>query len=257
MTKDKKKRKNIVDYLTYAYIRKVKKWMFCPACQQGKMVINKKSTMWICEDCGYKLSTDEFEDDYVFWFCDECNSYLNNQEGFDIHATKHVCQKCGYENDTTFDNVKGVCIDCGKIIPDSERTLCEECRQVRRQKAKEWLITAGKVVGAVAIVAGTIYLASQAVDNDETTDYTPISEGDDDKEDLKMNKYPVCKSCGSEMSEFDGWAWYTCKNCGNSVRIIDRHMTWYDEIFDAHGKKELYSDYELADFCRGGELSEE
>lgn len=154
--------------------------MFCPACQQGKMVINKKTTMWICEDCGYKLSADEFEDDYVFWFCDECNSYLNNQEGFDIHATKHVCQKCGYENDTTFDNVKGVCIDCGRIIPDSERTLCEECRQVRRQKAKEWLITAGKVVGAAAIVAGTIYLASQTAGDDETTGYTPLSSGDDE-----------------------------------------------------------------------------
>ena len=65
MSEVKKKRKSIVGALTYAYIRKVKKWMFCPACQQGKMIINKKSTHWICEDCGYKLSADEFEDNYV------------------------------------------------------------------------------------------------------------------------------------------------------------------------------------------------
>ena len=54
------KHKNIVEALTYAYIRKIKKWMFCPACQSGKMTINKKSTLWTCEDCGYKLSADEF-----------------------------------------------------------------------------------------------------------------------------------------------------------------------------------------------------
>ena len=47
------KHKNIVEALTYAYIRKIKKWMFCPACQSGKMTINKKSTLWTCEDCGY------------------------------------------------------------------------------------------------------------------------------------------------------------------------------------------------------------
>ena len=50
MSEDKKKRKSILDKLTYAYIRKIKKWMFCPACQQGNMAINKRSTLWICED---------------------------------------------------------------------------------------------------------------------------------------------------------------------------------------------------------------
>ena len=47
-----KTHRNAVKTLTYAYIRKIKKWMFCPACQNGKMTINKKSTLWICEDCG-------------------------------------------------------------------------------------------------------------------------------------------------------------------------------------------------------------
>lgn len=181
MAEDKKKRKSIIDRLTYTYIRKVKKWMFCPVCQKGKMTINKKSTMWTCEDCGYKLSADEFEDDYVFWFCDECNAYLNNQESFDRRASRHICRNCGYKNDTTFDNVKGICSDCGKIIPDPDGTLCADCRQVRRQKAKEWLITAGKVVGVVAAVTGTVYLASQS-DGDESTDYTPHLNGDDDGE---------------------------------------------------------------------------
>ena len=99
-----KKKKSVADRLTYAYIRKIKRWMFCPACQNGKMTINKKSTMWTCEECGYQLSADEFEDDYVFWFCDECKTFLNKQEGFNRGAVKHICTECGFENDTTYIN---------------------------------------------------------------------------------------------------------------------------------------------------------
>lgn len=34
-----------------------------------------------------------------------------------------------------------------------------------------------------------------------------------------MSKYPTCKTCGTKMTEFDGWAWYTCPECGNSVKL--------------------------------------
>lgn len=174
------KRKKLLETFTYAYIRKIKKWMFCPACQQGKMTINKQSTLWTCEDCGYKLSADEFEDDYVFWFCDECNTYLNNQEGFDRSVPRHICKKCGCENDTTFDNLKGICSDCGKVISDPDGTLCADCRMARRQKAKELLSTAGKVAGVVAAVAGAVYLSSQTSDDETHTDYIPFPGGDDE-----------------------------------------------------------------------------
>ena len=177
---NEKKRKSIADRLTYAYIRRVKKWMFCPACQDGKMSINKASTMWTCEHCGYKLSADEFEDDYIFWFCDECNTYLNKQEGFDRSASRHICSNCGYENDTTFNNIKGICTDCGKVIPDPDGTLCVDCRQERRRKAKEWLIAAGKVAGAVAVVAGAAYLAAQS-EGEESDNYAPSYGGGEDE----------------------------------------------------------------------------
>lgn len=175
-----KKRKNIVEWVTYAYIRRIKKWMFCPACQSGKMTINKKSTMWTCEDCGYRLSADEFEDDYVFWFCDECGTYLNTQEGFERQGSRHICRNCGYENDTTFENIKGTCSDCGKTIPDPDATLCADCKQLRKKKAKEWLIKAGKVVGVVAAVAGATYIASQST-SDDGDNYTPLLCGDIDE----------------------------------------------------------------------------
>lgn len=44
-------------------------------------------------------------------------------------------------------------------------------------------------------------------------------------------KYPVCNKCGTTMTEFDGWAWYTCPNCDNSVRILDGKVIGQDEIF--------------------------
>lgn len=253
-----KKNKSIVNKLTYAYIRKIKKWMYCPSCQKGKMSINKKSTVWTCEDCGYQLSADEFEDDYIFWFCDECNSYLNNQDGFEQKAKKHICRKCGYENDITFDNVKGICTDCGKIIPDSNSSLCVDCRIKRNQQAKEHLKIAGKVVGVVAAAVDAIYLSSQASDteNDENSNYTLIDYENNNEGDDGMNDYPICKTCGAKMTQFDGWAWYTCLECGNSVRIIDGTETWKDEIF-SEGIKQHKSGFELADFCRGGDLTED
>lgn len=71
-----------------------------------------------------------------------------------------------------------------------------------------------------------------------------------------MNRYPKCKTCGAEMTEFDGVDWYTCPECENSVKIIDDKETWENEIFKS-GTKEHHSDFELADFCSGGDLTEE
>lgn len=137
-----------------------------------------KFAMWTCEKCGYQLSADEVEDDYVFWFCDKCKTYLNNQEGFDCGASKHICTECGYENETTFDNIKGICFKCGKVISDSDVTLCADCIQERRRKAKERLVTAGKVIGGVAVVAGVVYLTSQSNGNGDT-EYSPMSGRED------------------------------------------------------------------------------
>lgn len=211
------RRRNPIKATTYAYIRKIKKWMFCPACQNGKMTINKKSTLWTCGDCGYKLSADEVEDDYVFWFCDECNTYLNNQEGFDRHASHHICKKCGYENDTTFDNVKGICSDCGKIIPDPDGTLCIDCKQARKAKAKEWLKTVGKAVGVAAVVVGASYLVSQSSGGDDDTGYKYLPDGDDEGGDYRMR----CANCGNtdENTLWDEGDTIYCSKCAHRTSV--------------------------------------
>lgn len=254
----KEKNKSIIDRLMYTYIRKIKKWMFCPACQDGKMRIDKTSTTWQCKECGYKLSAKKFEDDYVFWFCDECQTYLNNQDGFDEKSDKHICRICGYENDTTFNNVKGICLDCGKVIGEQDGALCAECKDIRKEKAKQWLIKGAKVAGTVAAVAGVAYLASKATDDDNDTNYnfSNDTEEDDEVYGLGEGNYPYCKTCGAKMTDFDGWAWYTCPECENSVRIIEGKETWHDEIFKS-GNKQHHSDFELADFCHGGDLTED
>ncbi len=237
--------------LTYFYIKQIKRWMECPVCHR-KMTFSKTKKSWICNDCAYAITEEEFLDDFILWFCDECNTYLNNQEGFDRKASQHICTKCGYLNDTTFDNIKGMCKDCGKVLANPDASLCEGCKQERKRKAKEWLIKAGKIAGVVAAVAGTMYVSSQSSDSiSDDNDYTPLPDWDDEEKD-----YPICKSCGAKMTEFDDWAWYTCPECGNKVRIIDGITTWYDEIFKP-GKKEHHSDFELADFCHGGDLSED
>ena len=165
-----KKKISLGDRASYFYIKNIKKWMFCPACKSGKMTFNKKKSLWTCEDCGYHFSEQYFLNDRVFWFCDECEAYLNNQEGFNKKSAKHICRNCGYENDTTSNNIKGICSDCGKVLPNPNATLCSDCGQARLEKAKEWL----KVAAGVAVVTGVTILEASANDNDyENNDYTP------------------------------------------------------------------------------------
>jgi hypothetical protein len=253
---NERKKIGLGDRVTYFYIKNIKKWMFCPSCKNGKMSFNKKTSNWVCEDCGYGFSEEYFLDDCVFWFCDECETYLNNQEGFDKNASKHICRNCGYENDTTFDNIKGICSDCGKLLPNPDATLCADCREARREKAKQWL----KVATGIAVVVGAAVVATSATEDNENTDYTPLpnDNSDDDNEVYGLGEgiYPTCKTCGAKMTKFDGWAWYTCPECEDKVRIIEGKETWHDEIFNK-GKKQHKSDFELADFCRGGDLTED
>lgn len=260
MDKKVKRSISIGDRVSYFYIKNIKKWMFCPSCKNGKMTFNKKNLLWKCEDCSYHFSEEYFLDDCVFWFCDECDSYLNNQEGFDSHASRHICQKCGYENDTTFENVVGICSDCGKKLPNPDATLCADCRENRRKKAKDWLITAGSVIGVAVATAGAVAFSSSTNSDNESTEYNPLPNDDSNNDDvvygLGEGNYPTCRTCRAKMTEFDGWAWYTCPECGDKVRIIEGRETWYNEIF-GNGTKQHHSDFELADFCRGGDLTED
>lgn len=129
------KGKNLFEVLEYAYIKRIKGWMECPVCHK-RMLFVKDRRAWVCVGCEYFITEEDFLDDFVFWFCDGCNTYLNNQPGFDRKGTRWTCAKCGFDNDITFDNIRGECKDCGVLLPNPDATICPECKIVRLQKAK-------------------------------------------------------------------------------------------------------------------------
>lgn len=206
--------KNLAERLTYAYIRRIKKWMFCPACKEGKMIINNKSTLWTCKKCGYKLSTDQFEDDYVFWFCDKCDSYLNIQEGFKIDSPNHICTNCGYENDISVNSIENTCNRCGAQLSDSKSTLCDECKFERWQKVKAWGTKALKIIGISAVVVGAAYVASKASSSEDGEKYAYLPESEDDEEYVMK-----CANCGNtnENTLWDDGETIHCSLCHHNT----------------------------------------
>lgn len=123
--------------------------MECPACYQ-KLLFDKEKKAWCCANCKYELLEEDFLDDFVFWFCDGCGTYLNVQDSFDRKGTTWSCTKCGYENDITFNNIKGQCKDCGILLDDPDATLCSECRTRRFKKAQIMLQGTADVCHTIA-----------------------------------------------------------------------------------------------------------
>ena len=60
-----------------------------------------------------------------------------------------------------------------------------------------------------------------------------------------MSNYPICKTCGAKMTEYDECSWYTCPECGQAIRDNgDGSWTWKDEIYDENGnvvKKDIFT----------------
>lgn len=238
---------NFIEKIQYIYIKKIKRYMVCPACGD-KLRINKKGNLWKCDKCDYKLSHKKIEKGYIFCFCDKCDTFLNNQEEFNYNNKKFCCTKCGHKNDITIENTKKICKDCGVVLTqDSKYGLCSKCLKIRTEKWNGRFKTGLKIIGGLAAAAGFAYLVASTIDD---TEYS------NDEIEIDEDSYPHCKTCGAEMTNFDGYAWYTCPECEDKVRIIDGIETWYDEIFKRGGKHHK-SDFELADFCRGGDLAED
>ncbi|MBQ7235711.1 MAG: hypothetical protein IJX03_00960, partial [Clostridia bacterium] len=45
----------------------------------------------------------------VRWFCDKCNDYLNKQEGFNDYLGTWKCQRCGFVNIISDQNISNEC----------------------------------------------------------------------------------------------------------------------------------------------------
>lgn len=154
--------KNLIkERLTNFYEANVKKAKDCPACKGvGKLAADNSRKLWHCSQCGYSISYEELQNDYMYWFCDECQALLNVQSGFENAEEQWICQECGYNNCIVQEEILGECKDCGKQISGDEKGLCAECRQIhaeRREanlkKAKTLAIVAGK---QILVIAATI-----------------------------------------------------------------------------------------------------
>ena len=42
----------------------------------------------------------------ISWYCDNCGTYMNDQKGFNTHSGSWTCEKCGFINDVTKDNLR-------------------------------------------------------------------------------------------------------------------------------------------------------
>lgn len=244
-------------------IIKHNKQIRCPSCKSGTMSINSSDKNWICDRCSYSFSARKT---HAFWFCKNCGEYLNNQEGFAENALKHICKSCGYINDTTFDTVRGVCFDCGKAIDPTE-TLCHTCKKNRYEKIMEKLVPIGIAVG---VVAGAVVLAALASGKDEEENNNSCEENlsllndvsednicwDDENCDIEalnsMNEryFKNCPNCGGIMYWDGSWE---CTDCDEE---IDSDEGDNDGIIVDGGNNEDF-DFELANFCRGGDLAED
>lgn len=90
----------------------------CPAC--GTLLNNQEGfsaglDKWTCKVCNTLLEGDgdvtlgfDPEEGFknarfpgIYWYCDNCGEFLNNQNGFDDHYDKWVCEECGHVNPIT------------------------------------------------------------------------------------------------------------------------------------------------------------
>ena len=145
---------SISDRVAYFYIKNIKRWMECPICH-NKLLFNKRRVSWCCSNCAYELLEKDFLDDFVFWFCDGCGTYLNVQKGFNRKGRTWVCKKCGFDNDITFNNIKGKCKDCGILLDNPNATICKECKMERMRRAQNLLNATADFCQTVADIVKT------------------------------------------------------------------------------------------------------
>ena len=210
-------KKSIHDKQQSLYLRKHKKRMFCPACQNGKMSFYKHARFWQCEQCGYRIFQKEIDDNYLFWFCDDCGAFLNSQEGFNQNSYYHICTSCNHKNYLDANNIKNICRVCGTVI-DDDQTLCEECKKNRKDK----LIVGGIVAAGIAVVAAAVYLDFLSIQ------HTGIADDSDENQDFDYEGFPEESPSDNVTEEERSLLYRTNEYSGNGKQNY-YHNEYYRE----------------------------
>lgn len=201
---------SLIDTVTYFYIKNIKRWMFCPVCNQ-KMHFSKTSKSWSCNSCNYSLLESEFLDDFVFWFCDGCETYLNIQKSFNRKAESHICEKCGFNNDTTFSNIKGQCKDCGKLLNNPDATICQDCKTKRIEKARDFCLKAASICEELS---STLNKKEETKEGDNEMGFFSDLLGSFAKD---FSDGATCPICNNKCYWDNDECTWICESCGYEV----------------------------------------
>ena len=231
---------NFVDKLTYFYIKNIKCSMICPVCKHD-LFFSKHTKSWICNNCYYELPEAEFLDDFIFWFCDGCETYLNIQKSFDKKSKKHICERCGFNNDTTFSNVKGQCKDCEKMLSNPDAIICKECKKERMIKAYHFCQEVSSICQDLSSTLTDENKEYKTTIDLSESEAQPMTDSRKRKKDLKEAvdypwdneiepDHPNCPRCNETMDFYGhddsgdfpfGEGYWECDNCGFKVTEKD------------------------------------
>ena len=106
-----------------------------------------------------------------------------------------------------------MCKCCGEPVLDSKHSLCEECRRLKKEKAKEKLISVGKAVGIAAAAAATTVLAflaaSLSEDDHENNYYSNkwLRSASDDELETEREKVRLDYCSAKDIDEADRLYW--------------------------------------------------
>ncbi len=156
MKKDHRLRESLYN----EYLRRIKKWAFCPDCHH-KMNLDSGLEKWICDHCGYEISSDLYDSDSQFWYCEKCGSLLNRQESFLAETQRHKCEKCGNINYIGSLNARRICRKCGIAIHTREGYYCKVCSEQREKRNR----TIRSSVAVLLSGIGVYYLSDNIKNN--------------------------------------------------------------------------------------------
>lgn len=156
---------------------------------------------------------------------------MNGQKSFYEGKTRHKCTNCGEYNLLIDEAAQKNCVNCGKLI-DSNKTICEECKNARKKRLLGVILAAGTIAAAFVGIANS----DNTNESNQGIDFTALS--NDELEKLiittgnlhheQYEKYKKDKRLYSEKIQDPGFVEYE-RNYETYDRASTEKRRRYDE----------------------------